>query len=277
MWTLSKALVESCENLPCSQEPGAESSAENCLDGKQSVQSKKKSTPEAYLYGGRTKDTLTRSRSGMTYVPLTVDRGEVVLTWFLAASRVSLFRSQESSRQIETREISGLKPFVSLERSARNLYSWKTSQTSFLFAEMMDGDTLGEYSQTWPNWGSMSDGVCSELTISAALTKENGSGLLENAQQWKGVTYPTPRARDHKDVSPHLPPSRIKRPGLDTLQQRVIRRMLDSGEEIPQRAGLVPEWVEWVMNWPTGWTGYKPLEMARFQQWLRRHGKSYGG
>ena len=30
--------------------------------------------------------------------------------------------------------------------------------------------------------------------------------------------------------------------------------------------------VEWLMGWPVGWTCLKPLEMGRFQQWLRSHG-----
>lgn len=35
---------------------------------------------------------------------------------------------------------------------------------------------------------------------------------------------------------------------------------------------LNPEWVEWLMGWPIGWTAFKPLAMDRFQQWLEQHG-----
>jgi hypothetical protein len=38
---------------------------------------------------------------------------------------------------------------------------------------------------------------------------------------------------------------------------------------------LNPNWVEWLMGWPIGWTDLKPLEMDRFRQWLRLHGKIY--
>lgn len=31
---------------------------------------------------------------------------------------------------------------------------------------------------------------------------------------------------------------------------------------------------EWLMGWPIGWTGLKPLETARFQSWLQQHGAS---
>ena len=37
---------------------------------------------------------------------------------------------------------------------------------------------------------------------------------------------------------------------------------------------LNPDWVEWLMGWPIGWTDLKPLAMDKFRQWLRSHGKS---
>jgi hypothetical protein len=36
---------------------------------------------------------------------------------------------------------------------------------------------------------------------------------------------------------------------------------------------LNPNWVEWLMGWPIGWTASEPLETGRFLQWLRSHGK----
>jgi hypothetical protein len=35
---------------------------------------------------------------------------------------------------------------------------------------------------------------------------------------------------------------------------------------------LNPQWVEWLMGWPVGWTDLKPLETAKFQEWLNWHG-----
>jgi len=98
MWTLSKALVENCENLPCSQAQAVESWAGSCSDGAVSAQLKKTSTPEAYLCGDKTKDTLSRSRSGMTYARLTGDRGEAVLMSFLADSPVRTSQQQEKAQ-----------------------------------------------------------------------------------------------------------------------------------------------------------------------------------
>ena len=36
---------------------------------------------------------------------------------------------------------------------------------------------------------------------------------------------------------------------------------------------LNPEWCEWFMGFPVGWTGLKPLETPRFREWLRKHGR----
>jgi hypothetical protein len=44
-------------------------------------------------------------------------------------------------------------------------------------------------------------------------------------------------------------------------------------KEMPELAAgqLNPEWVEWLMGWPIGWTDLKPLAMAKFQEWQRQH------
>jgi hypothetical protein len=36
---------------------------------------------------------------------------------------------------------------------------------------------------------------------------------------------------------------------------------------------LNPDWTEWLMGWPPGWTDLKPLGTDKFQQWLQQHGK----
>lgn len=35
---------------------------------------------------------------------------------------------------------------------------------------------------------------------------------------------------------------------------------------------LNPDWVEWLMGWPIGWTDLKPLAMDRFAKWPHSHG-----
>jgi len=38
---------------------------------------------------------------------------------------------------------------------------------------------------------------------------------------------------------------------------------------------LNPDWVEWLMGWPIGWTDSKRLGMVKFRQWWRMHLKLY--
>jgi hypothetical protein len=35
---------------------------------------------------------------------------------------------------------------------------------------------------------------------------------------------------------------------------------------------LNPDWVEWLMGWPIGWTDLRPLETDKYRQWLNSHG-----
>lgn len=42
-----------------------------------------------------------------------------------------------------------------------------------------------------------------------------------------------------------------------------------TGQESPRR--LNPQFVEWLMGWPIGWTGCGVLEMESFQSWRRKH------
>lgn len=46
-----------------------------------------------------------------------------------------------------------------------------------------------------------------------------------------------------------------------------------SGDGLATQAGgaLNPDWVEWLMGWPIGWTACEPLEMGKSQQWPQWH------
>ena len=46
-----------------------------------------------------------------------------------------------------------------------------------------------------------------------------------------------------------------------------------SGDGLATQAGgaLNPDWVEWLMGWPIGWTACEPLETGKFRQWPQWH------
>ena len=55
-------------------------------------------------------------------------------------------------------------------------------------------------------------------------------------------------------------------------RSREAMRALVTPEE--QTGPLSPAFPEWLMGWPIGWTDLKPLETAKFREWLQQHGAS---
>jgi hypothetical protein len=83
-------------------------------------------------------------------------------------------------------------------------------------------------------------------------------------------TYPTPigGGRTHDPGLNSSASSRRKMGG-----RAPQTHLLKSEKWYQQVMGqLNPEWVEWLMGWPVGWTALEPLGTDRYQRWLRLHG-----
>ncbi len=166
-WLFSRALVEAF-------------SEDTCLDGAPSALSSGSPTPQAYLPPDRMTAFSRPSRFGMTFSPLTADRGEALLTSYLEA-----FRARTSASQ--AREPASMVPAVecgdtwrgSLARFDPATSSWRTAQRSLL------GDS-DESSVIWPRSGMTAAGQCWELPTLERRTSGTGSGL----------SVPTPRAQE---------------------------------------------------------------------------------
>lgn len=292
-WHFSRALVE-------------EFSAGSCSDGGPSAQSSSTPTPEMFSSLDKTTDACLHSRSGMTCAPLTVDRGEAVLTSFLAG-----FRAKTSVRRIRTRRVStasaadcGVITSASFATYDQHSFSWKTCQLSLL-------EGLDEYSGTWPRSGTMRSGVCSVQTILVPITVENAcgsspmlptptagdakasgsAGYSTSSGRHSGVTltdavvrFPTPRASDAKRgacpseasrnspslvVAAMFPTPRTK--GLDGGAS--ARARLEEMGASGLRGQLNPTWVEWLMGWPLGWTDCESSVTDRFREWRQQHSR----
>ena len=177
------------------------------------------------------------SQSGTTCEPLTEDPGMASWMSSLLDSRANLSVSPESPSESTIQGTSGPRPSASYAKWDHDSHCWKTSQ------DFWPMTISAKSSGTWQRLGSMRSGMLFQRQKSELRTEGRGCGL----------SVPTPCARDWKnDILPHGNHS----PGL----ARVIGGMLN------------PPWVEWLMGWPIGWTDLKPLEMARFQEWLRKHG-----
>lgn len=125
-----------------------------------------------------------------------------------------------------------------------------------------------------------------------AKGKYNSRGEPKLSAQVK--LWPTPQSRDH--FPPHTPEyidaKRAQGHGMSNLNDAVAlwptptRRDWRSGKASAETMGrnsrplsetvgdkLNPNWVEWLMGWPIGWTALDPLPAANWQAW--RDGNSW--
>lgn len=254
------------------------------------------------------KDTCHRSPFGMMYVPSTDGHGEELLTWFLAGFPARTSAQQESGKGLTESEAGfGWKWPGSLAKYDPSSRSWRTRQCSLL------GD-LTEFSETWPRWGSMRDGECSEQTTLAPPTSASGFGSwptptvpnggrsCAHVTDWRSPTtayhngkkvqvglehavrhWPTPTA-SLGTKGGRVTPRKSREGG--TLIEAVSARTQfatptvkgnynrkgassKSGDGLATQVGgsLNPTWVEWLMNWPIGWTALEPMNEREFQYW----------
>lgn len=271
-------------------------------DGEQSVQLSGNHTQLAYLPPDRMTEFSRLSRFGMTFKPLTDDRGKELLTLYLAGFHARTSQQPEREQELMgSVQECGEKWHGSFTKYDLNSFLWRTHQCSLL------GD-LEPYSETWPRWGLMRDGECWERRTSAHLIKETESGLLPtpNARDWKDgktagnrkspglgvvVHWPTPTASvggpqmtgNQKRPSGHKGSNNLagavimwSTPVADDTSYRK-EKYAQGGTALSTQAGgsLNPTWVEWLMGWPLGWTDLKPLEMDKFRLWLEQHGRRY--
>lgn len=82
------------------------------------------------------------------------------------------------------------------------------------------------------------------------------NGLAGAVKKW-----PTPNASDGAKWS-----AQTKKERQAKGQQVRLCHELGAGGR------LNPQWVEWLMGWPIGWTDLQPLETDRFREWLAQHG-----
>lgn len=101
-------------------------------------------------------------------------------------------------------------------------------------------------SVTLPKWGMTRSGIVYQRRNAARRIVATGSG-----------SWPTPVASMAKGSSPA---SLIRKSGRDRSRDR-----LDHAVMALHGGPLNPEWVEWLMGWPIGWTDLRPLGMGRFR------------
>lgn len=267
MWTISNALLNSLS----SRVPAADSSAPDASASGPSVPLNSIPTAEMYWLPDRTTAPSPRSRSGMTCEPLTEDHGEAVLTLYRVDFPVRISHLQDRERVFkENSPDSGWRwPGSSLKWNPATS-SWKTRQLSLL------GDSEPS-SVTWPKWGTMRTGECWEQTMWVPLTDANESGSLPTptatpyGSNQGGAAGRTGKVRYSLDSMARLgmwptPRAQSKNGGGGGLDGgQGARKMLRNNgtPELINAGSLNPNWVEWLMGWPTGWTDLRPSATVR--------------
>lgn len=258
-WLFSQALVE-------------EYSAGTSLDGEPSSQLNVMPTPHKFWRNDKTMEFSDLSRFGLKLRLLTEQHGEELLMSYLAASRARTFPLPE--RAGDWRESAadyGPKWYGSFARYTPAVASlWKTVQCSLL------GDSES-YSETWPRWGLMHDGVSFLRPTPALRTCGNESGLWPTPTVHGNYNRPGASATSGMGLASAVrlwpTPSAGNAKWNGSMQEwggswNWVR------QEDPElaRGPLNPQWVEWLMGWPIGWTDLKPLGTAKFHEWRQQHG-----
>ena len=163
--------------------------AASCSDSAPFAPSNSNLIPQAYCSPDRMTAYSRLSRFGMTYAPLTADRGAALLTWYLEASRARTFQPQEKAPALTApAPASGGKCTELSMRYDRNSHSWKTHLC------LWDED-LPESSVILPKSGTMRNGLCWERTMWEPRTSESASGYLH--------MIPTPTACNAPNKGSH--------------------------------------------------------------------------
>lgn len=224
---------------------------ESSLDGAPSVLLKLIPTAAECCSRASGTDALSRSQFGTTCEPSTAAPGADTLTLYREASLAKTLAQPGEAQELKVSAADcGWKWPASFAKYDPASRSWKTRQCSLLGG--LDG-----FSETWPRWGLMRDGECSELIGLEPRNIENESGY------WQ-----TPTTRDGKGQSGKG--NRIKRGKNGKLHvANLCDQIVDLG-----RPDLVRsiEFRYSLMAWPSGWTDCAPLAMDRFHAWQQAHG-----
>lgn len=261
-WLFSQALV-------------AAYSEDNCLDGEPSAQLNVMPTPHGFWRNDKMMAVSKLSQFGLTLNILTENHGEALLTSYLAAFPVKTSAALEKVKVLPENDLAYGNPCTAwFAKYDHDLSLWKIPQCSLL-------EDWESFTATWPRQGMIVNGYAYPQVPVVHPTNATVSGyslptptsnpdlpnrrshtkgpknLLEVARGCWGHLWPTPTAHMSKETNS---PSEAKRhqPSLSSLV---------GGK-------LNPEWVEWLMGWPLGWTDLKPLAMDKYQQWLNKHGKT---
>lgn len=172
-------------------------------------------------------------------------------TWGMTRSG-SVYRHPTSERPISGTGAGLWQTIVADDSADRAKGKWNSRGEPKLSAQVL-------HPEYWPT-----PTVCGNYNRKGA-SATSGDGLATAVAQ---RTWPTATAT--ATASKGWSPNHNRAMTEDRLDYSVERESFQPGQQTPPMR-LNPEWVEWLMGFPIGHTGLKPLETHRFHEWLRQH------
>ncbi len=238
-------------------------------------------TPAASSSPGNATDASHDSQSGMTSGPSTGTHGADTLTSFPVGSPART--SAQPERVPESTEnvpACGVKWRESSARFDLGSCGWKTHRC--LFPEDLPWSSV-----TLPKWGMMRAGVLWERITPEPRTGGIGAGSWPTPTAFDATTCTKGPGAVHKDrnrraMGGNGGPSRnlrevVRMPtpsandwkGSSQPGQR-RGQLTDPAMCVIEAGGsLNPNWVEWLMGWPLGWTSTEPMPESTWAAWQR--------
>ena len=164
--------------------------------------------------------------------------------------------------------------------SAADAYTGNMKKEEFKFgnsgslAQEVESGFL-ETHRKWPTpntMDSMKGRTPEELKKQATYNKGKWGPKLQTGNLRDAVMWPTPEANE-RNAYPRMTKTRKGVQKVEPNLAGAVKTERNS-DGSPTGGQLNPNWVEWLIGWPIGWTDLKPLAMGKYQQWLRQHGLS---
>ena len=222
---------------------GAEAYSAECFAGiPASAPSKSNPIAAKFCSKGSETESCRSSRFGTTCGHSTAGRGGGKSTSSAAASRARIFprQTERPSESAAKEAASGAKWPASSGKSGLNTSLPKTRRCSKVGA-------LSASSKTSTRSATTRGASNSALKISAKRYAK-GFGF------WGGVLA--------SKMSHKMPPEVVLKDNYGTIINSAHRRFLESFGHLPP-----PEFAEWAMEFPIGWTGLRPLATRKFRSW----------
>ena len=259
-WLYSQALVAAC-------------SVVNYSDGEQYAQLSVKPTQHKFWHNDKTMEASNLYRFGLTCVVLTESHGEELLMSYLADFHARTSAQQERARELTVQDRPcGNKWHELSVKYDLDTHSWKTVQCLF-------PEDLPWSSATLPRSGMMQNGCVYQQKNVAQITSAIESGFLLPTPVTKGLDggsssrkaykkrlalLPTPCASDGTKASKRTAQERMEKGHFVRLPNALSTDLLRIGTK------LNPEFPEWMMGWPIGWTDLKQSETDKsLSVWLQ--------